>query len=199
MITQLKNTNLMPKKSIQDKWWQNVSEKNDITSFTNLHKYFYPTLVEFSCAFLGQQEPCEEVVDDVFVNLWEKRNSLTNVKNIKSYLFTSTRNKALDYLRKANTEPSFDKDLFKLEIIKYDRNVDADVENQEFLELLNEAVDQLPPKCKIIFKMHLNDNLKNGEIAEIMEVAKKTVEAQIYIAYQKLTAILKKSYFYKAV
>lgn len=187
----------MPKKSIQDKWWQNVSENSDVTSFTNLHHYFYPTLVEFSCSYLGHQEPCEEVVDDVFINLWEKRHSLTNIKNIKSYLFTSTRNKALDYLRKANTEPSFDKDLFKLEIIKYDRNVDAEIENQEFIELLNEAVDQLPPKCKIIFKMHLNDNLKNGEIAEIMDIAKKTVEAQIYIAYQKLTAILRQAYQFK--
>lgn len=189
----------MPKKSIQDKWWQNVIENNDVTSFSNLHRYFYPILVEFSCSYLGNQEPCEEVVDDVFINLWEKRHSITKIKNIKSYLFTSTRNKALDYLRKANTEPSFDKDLFKLEIIKYDHKVDSDMENQEFLDLMNEAVDQLPPKCKIIFKMHLNDNLKNGEIAGIMGIAKKTVEAQIYIAYQKLTSILKQSYFFKAL
>ena len=189
----------MPNKSIQDKWWQEVTENNDVNSFTNLHRYFYPTLVEFSCSYLGYQEPCEEVVDDVFINLWEKRHSITKIKNIKSYLFTSTRNKALDYLRKANTEPTFEKDLFKLEIIKYDRNVDADMENQEFLDLLNEAVNQLPPKCKIIFKMHLNDSLKNGEIAEIMGVGKKTVETQIYIAYQKLTSILKKSYNFKTL
>lgn len=184
----------MPKVSIYDKMWLRVKNDSDVKSFAELHGFFYPVLVEFAFSYLKIQLSCEEVVDDVFVNLWEKRDKLENIRNIKSYLYTCTRNKALDYLRKNNQEPNFESDLFVIESIKYENEVDADVENEEFIEMLQIAIDQLPTKCKMIFKMHINDNLKNAEIAEIMGIAKKTVEAQIYIAYQKLTCILKKVY-----
>lgn len=180
--------------NIQNQWWRKIKEDGDLSSFSNLHSYFYPFLVEFAFTYIKEQEISEEVVDDVFINLWEKREKLENIRNIKSFLYTCTRNKALDYLRKINQEPQFDNELFKLESIKCDSESHHEVEMDEFLSLLQDAIEKLPSQCKMIFRMHLNDNLKNSEIAEIMGLAKKTVEAQIYIAYKKLTSNLKKIY-----
>lgn len=184
----------MAQPTVQDQWWNNFKNTGDIESFHNLHTFFYNQLVNFSYSYLKQLDAAEEVVDDVFVSLWEKRESLADIRNIKSYLYTCTRNRSLDLLRKISKIPVFDDDIFSLEKIRMGDDVSEKFENKEFISLLQEAVDKLPKQCKIIFRMHLNDGLNNLEIAEILGLAKKTIEAQIYIAYKKLTVILKDIY-----
>lgn len=175
-------------------WWNKIRFENDLASFQNLHHRYYPLLCEFSYLYLGSRESCEEVVDDIFMMLWQKKSELCHIRNIKSYLYTCTRNLSIDLLRKNNKTIELSPDAFELEKVPYSYELTPDFEMTEFREHLQSAVDQLPCRCKLIFRMLLNDNLKSAEIAEILNLSKKTIETQIAIAYKKLTVALKKVY-----
>ena len=82
-----------------------------------------------------------------------------------------------------------------MEIADVDEQLLSPLEMKEFKQKLNEAIEELPPQCKLIFKMLVNDQLAYKEIAELLDLSRKTVEAQIAIAYKKLTAQLKKMYY----
>lgn len=184
----------MARLSIQNAWWNEFKQTGNVDAFHNLHRYFYNDLVVFAFSYLKEKCNSEEVVDDVFICLWEKRATLGDIKNIKSFLYTCTRNKSLDLLRKSNKAPQFEDDLFLIERAAWTNDVVDGMERKEFLNLLQQEIDKLPKQCKLIFRMYINDGLKNAEIAEILGLAKKTVEAHIYIAFKKLTAILKNIY-----
>lgn len=175
-------------------WWKKMQTEDDLDAFRQLHAFFYPLLCDFSFAYLRTREAAEEVVDDVFVNLWRKRGELEGVKNIKSYLYTCTRNLSIDHLRRNSRTIDLETGDFKLEKIKYSYEFDSEFEMQEFRKHLQAAVDELPRRCCLIFKMLLNDNLSCSEIATVLELSKKTVETQVAIAYRKLTAALKEVY-----
>lgn len=175
-------------------WWETLKTSDDLPTFQKLHAYFYPILCDFSFIYLRCHEASEEVVDDVFVTLWRKRSELGHVKNIKSYLYTCTRNLSIDYLRKNSRTQDLETNDFKIEKIPYTYEFESDLEMAEFRGHLQQAVDQLPKRCKLIFRMLLNDNLSCSEIAVILELSKKTVETQVAIAYRKLTAALKTVY-----
>ena len=174
--------------------WEMLKKSDDLLAFQKLHAYFYPLLCDFSFIYLRCREASEEVVDDVFVTLWRKKGNLGHVKNIKSYLYTCTRNLSIDYLRKGSRTQEVETGEFKIEKLPYSYEFESDLEMEEFRGHLQEAVDQLPKRCKLIFKMFLNDNLTCGEIAVVLELSKKTVETQVAIAYRKLTAALKTIY-----
>ena len=184
----------MARLSTQDAWWNDFKQTGNIDAFHSLHNYYYNYLVVFAFSYLKEKCNSEEVVDDVFIGLWEKRETLGEIRNIKSFLYTCTRNKSLDLLRKHNKAPQFEDDLFVIERAAWTEDVAEGMELKEFLNLLQQEIDKLPKQCKLIFRMHINDGLKNAEIAEILGLAKKTVEAQIYIAFKKLAAILKSIY-----
>lgn len=184
----------MARSSIQNTWWNDFKQSGNVDAFHNLHRHFYTDLVVFAFSYLKEKCDSEEVVDDVFIGLWEKREALGEIRNIKSFLYTCTRNKALDLLRKNNKTPQFEDDMFVIERAAWTDNVAEGLELNEFFNLLQQEIDKLPKQCKLIFRMYINDGLKNAEIADILGLARKTVEAQIYIASKKLTAMLKNIY-----
>ncbi len=174
--------------------WKQVCEDDNINSFQTLHGLHYRLLCDFVFSYLKEKELCEEVISDVFVTIWQKRKDLQDIRNIKSYLYTCSKNHSIDLIRKNSIRIQTDSNLYEIEIPDVDTNTLPTLEMKEFREYLQKAVDELPPKCKQIFKMMNNDQLSYNEIAEILSLSRKTVEAQMSIAYKKLTHILKKIY-----
>lgn len=174
--------------------WSRICEKDDLTAYEELHKTYYSALCNFTFSYLKDRESCEEVVSDVFVAVWQKRKELRDVRNIQSYLYTCSKNLSIDLLRKNAIRIQPDTNCFEIEIPDTDDHFLSPIELKEFRSKMNEAIEQLPPQCKIIFKMLVNDQLAYKEIAEILNLSRKTVEAQIAIAYKKITVILKKIY-----
>jgi len=113
----------------------------------------------------------------VFLNLWRNREKTEIGDGIKSYLFTATRNKVLEYLRRDKMMEDHSEKVRINELMRYD--VEDEAEKYVRIEKINRAVNELPPKCREIFKMSKMNGLSYSEIAAHLEISPKTVENQI--------------------
>jgi len=180
------------KKQIGEELIQKIAT-GDQRAFEGLYRLYYKRLCQFAFLFLHSKELSEEAVSDVFFNVWMKREQLTSVRNICSYLYSSVRHQAIDYLRKKNIQYQDNINVYELEIESPEHTPDDMIEREQFRELLQQALDVLPERCRMIARMHFNDHLNYKEIAEILEISRKTVEAQIVIAIHKINETFKKN------
>ncbi len=159
-------------------------------SFEELYKQYFVRLFRFCYSIVHQKESAEEIVNDVFLKLWEKGNA--GIGNISLYLYISVKNRSLNYLRDnangATIELSDRCDPY----IRFDATPESLLLNAEALQGLRIAINQLPPRCKLIFTLIKEDGLKYKEVARLLDLSVKTIEAQLSIAMQKLAAALAK-------
>ena len=186
---------LAQNKHIDDELVREIVQ-GDQKAFERLFHLYYKRLCQFAFLFLHSKELSEEAVSDVFVNVWFKREQLAPVRNICSYLYTAVRNQAIDCQRTELAHAQDDIDVYELEIEYPEPLADEVMEREQFHELLQKAFDTLPERCRMIARMHFNDQLQYKEIADILGLSRKTVEAQIAIAKHKVQEILKKYHFF---
>lgn len=155
-------------------------------SFSDFFNYYYYRLTQFAITILKSELLSEEIVLDVFLKLWERRETLESIHNIETYLYISVRNKAIN-VRKDEQKFQFDmlRDSY-VPLTDYKASAESELIEQEMFVALNEAVSQLPPKCKIIFKLIREDGLNRNEVAQILNISVKTVDNQIAIAVAKI-------------
>lgn len=139
------------------------------------NKYYEP-LCNFAFLFLKDTKLTEEIVDDVFINIWRKRKEITIHTNPKAYLYRSTRNMVISHLRK--NAPYFD----SIEALESEKvaNTPATPESlmirKEIAGKVTFLLEKLPVQAGLVFRMHKMDGLKYKEIAEVLNLSIKTVE-----------------------
>ena len=121
----------------------------------------------------------------MFVGLWQKRDEVDLFKPLKSYLFTSVHNRCLNYIRDRKKLVQFDAPQHESELGEYLDSRDY-LEAAETESKINQALDELPEKCREIFLMNRFDQLKYREIAEKLNISMKTVETQMSRALKVL-------------
>lgn len=133
---------------------------------------------------LKDQSAAEDMVQNVFLKLWDNRDHLGEIQNLKSYLLSMTKNASLDELSKNVRLEEVNKIPLRFE---EDKN-----SHQEELRLaLEKAVSQLSPKCRLIFSLSRFEGLTNDEIANHLALSIRTVETQISLAFKKFRTDLK--------
>lgn len=166
---------------------------SDQSAFGKLYHLYYKRLCQFAFLFLHSKELSEEVVSDVFLNVWLKREQLAPDRNIRSFLYTSVHNQAVNYCQRENPLHSRDDiNVYELEMESSDPSADDMIDRELFHEQLQKAFDELPERCRMIARMHFNDQLQYREIAAILHISRKTVEAQIAISLQKIKKTFEK-------
>jgi RNA polymerase sigma-70 factor (family 1) len=163
-----------------------ISLYDDETAYRELFFTFYKPLLQFANSFVQSREVAEEVVSDVFIGLWERRRHLEDVQNIRVYLYVCTRNAALKYLSRQQKHLSITLDDLKVELESTYNNPEQLLLTAEMRYRIQQAVNQLPPRCKIIFKLIREDGLKYREVAEILNISVKTVDNQLATALRKI-------------
>jgi RNA polymerase sigma-70 factor (ECF subfamily) len=165
-------------------------EKFSNQDFENLFKDFFTPLCYFARKYVSDIDSAKEIVHDVFINLWEKRDSIDPEKSIKSYLYTSVNNRCLNHIR---DNKKFDKENTEIELINEEHNsVSTDsMEEDELKAKINKSINNLPEKCRKVFVLSRYEELKYHEIAERLEISVKTVEAQMSKALKILRENLK--------
>jgi RNA polymerase sigma-70 factor (ECF subfamily) len=167
----------------------------DETAFKQLFDLYYQKLFHVAFYFLKSKEQGEEVVADVFFNLWMKRKMLRTISNIENYLYITTRNQALHYLKKQEKQTNINvSDLYHVEWIPDNETPELNLLNQEYKSLIQQAIYSLPEKCREVFRLVLSDKLKHKDIAQLLNISEKTVEAHISQAYKRIAEYVNKSY-----
>jgi RNA polymerase sigma-70 factor (ECF subfamily) len=157
---------------------KNIKIKLDKQAFEALFRSFFPSLVLFAQKYVPDQDTAKEIVHNVFINLWEKRQQVDTGSSLKSYIFTSVHNRCLNYIR---DQKKFDRDetrFHRLDSTEFSDGVDR-LEEQELEQRIYDALQTLPEKCREIFMLNRFDGLKYAEIAEKLNISVKTVETQM--------------------
>jgi RNA polymerase sigma-70 factor, ECF subfamily len=167
-------------------------KRGDTDTFKLLYKLYYPGLCVLACRYTGKPEIAEEIVQETFMKIWEGRKQIEIKGGLHSYLFATVRNSSLNYLKHQMVERKFSaKKARELQQAINFMQVSAEdgsslLISEEMEKNLQEALDSLPPKCREIFLLHRNDEMKYSEIAEKLNISKNTVQRQISIALEKL-------------
>jgi len=141
---------------------------------------------------VGDKQIAQDTVQDTFVKFWSKRNDIDSNVNIKAYLFTAVRNKALELLRRDKMKESHADKIAHLESLRNDDNAEAEAEKYVRLERIHAAIKTLPPKCQEVFSLSKINGLSYQEIADYKGISVKTVENQVVRALKLLREKLSK-------
>jgi RNA polymerase sigma-70 factor (ECF subfamily) len=158
-----------------------VSKQNQ---FHALYTRFRPGLSSFAAAIVRNSEDADEIVNDLFVSIWEKRDALILDDSLKNYLFTAVKNRCLNHIKKARLPFADMPDEFVA--VSSSPTADTLMDGKELQNHINRLIEQLPTKCKQVFLLSRIFDLSYKEIAEIMDISTKTVENQIGIALKFL-------------
>jgi RNA polymerase sigma-70 factor (family 1) len=163
----------------------------DQGAFREVYVFYYKRLYQFAYAFVKTREPAEEIVEDVFVRIWQQRETIGSIQNLRVYLYTAIKNSALNYLsqkaRQSVTEPF---DHIHIGVVSPTATPEQILITAEIQQKIQTAVEALPPRCKMIFKLVREDGLKYKEIAGILNISVNTIDAQMAIAVKKITAAI---------
>lgn len=167
-----------------------ISARSCEKSYKELFVLMNEQLVSFAFAILKSSEDAEEVVSDFFINLWVKRSTLRTLEKPKLYLFIGVKNQALNQLRanKRSLPPQLDDWEIRLGSVFF--NPEELAISVEMVKKIMTAVNQLPPKCRMIFRLIKEDGLKYAEVAQLLDVSVKTVESQMAIALRRIRSCL---------
>jgi RNA polymerase sigma-70 factor (family 1) len=167
-----------------------ISQYADQHAFGRLYVSFMPYLIRFAKSIIKDRELAEEIVSDVFIKIWQNRTDISKIDNFKLYLYVSTKNTALNYLSR-----HYRKNIVSLEEMSL--NISMSPYNPEQLLITSEAVrkidneiQKLPPRCKLIFKLVKEDRLRYNDIAQLLNISVKTIDNQMAIALKKISTAI---------
>ena len=162
-----------------------ISLNNDQTAYKELFILLHSRLKQFAFSILKSGEEAEELVSDIFIGIWEKRNKLTSIESPLLYFYKTAKNLAYNRISKMKKQPINSDDWFiQFHSIYFDP--EKLMMTEEMMRQIRNAVNELPPRCKLIFKLVKEDGLKYREVAELLHLSVKTIEAQMAIALRRL-------------
>lgn len=162
----------------------------EYNTYKNLFQELYEPLCNLAFSILNDYDGSEDVVQEIFLNLWQNKDKLEIRTNINNYLFTAVRNKSIEKLRRLKIEEryiQFEKDN-RSENEEFD---DEEIDKYKRIAKLYKSIDSLPDKCQKIFKMSKIDGMTYVEISEELGLSVKTIESQMRRAFLLLRDMLK--------
>ncbi|MCL6266728.1 RNA polymerase sigma factor [Flagellimonas myxillae] len=159
-------------------------KQDDAGAMKELFHLYYEPLCTYIFQFTQSSAHTEDIVQSVFIKLWEKRQTLTITTSLKAYLYRSAYNHYVDKFREGKKKTKLLEDL-KYEALSCESQDDNSLFHQK-LERIKNLMDSLPERCQQIILLSKQEGFKNREIAEKLGISIKTVEAQLRIAFQKI-------------
>ena len=158
------------------------AKTKDIALFRELFDSYFRTLTTYAYRFVCDWQTAEDITQDVFTSLWEKKENIDFDDPIKPYLYRAVYNRSINYLNSALTQKRIEgadtiDELINREILSYNQHDTLLL--KEITDEINRFVDTLPPQCRTVYKLSREKNLRNKEIAAQMEISEKAVEKHI--------------------
>lgn len=174
---------------------------NKDKAFEQIYLRYYLPMKRFAREYVIAEEDAENILQDVFLDFWEKRETLLNYSNLIAFLFTSIKNRCINLLRRRMLEQEISDRIQE----EYIRTLRINLESLEAVDMeifqgeniqkrIDKAIDSLPPKCREIFILSKIEGKKQKDIAAELNISVHAVETQMGIAYKKLRESLKGVY-----
>jgi len=154
-------------------------------AFETLYSRHWEDLFKTAFFILRDHDSCKDIVQDIFVWIWERRNGL-EIQSLKSYLKAAVKFKVANYIRSGNIRESFFDELSHADYSASQATSEEMAEVKELNSLIQQAISHLPDKCREVFRLSRNESLTNQQIAERLGISIKTVENQMTIAIRRI-------------
>ncbi|HWY33543.1 MAG TPA: sigma-70 family RNA polymerase sigma factor, partial [Nitrosopumilaceae archaeon] len=139
-------------------------QNGDEACFTTIFNQFYAPLVLYAYRITNDQSAAEDIVENAFINLWNKRHILSEIRSLKSYLYAIARNGCISWIRKNKRDISRNNEISAIEEVS-ERTILESMIYSETMSMIYAAMEKLPPQCKRVFLMHYVEGKKISEIA----------------------------------
>jgi len=155
--------------------------KDDESSFKILFDYYYPKLFYFSKRFLKVERGIDDIIQEVFVKIWQNRKTINSVETFNSFIFTITKNLLLNELRSLLNKENIKKEIYNISVAKEYSSIN-NIEYHELQQKIDSVINKLSKRQKEIFILSRKKGLSNKEIAKKFKISTKTVEYHITLA-----------------
>jgi RNA polymerase sigma-70 factor (family 1) len=173
----------------EQQYWQLISG-GDKKAFEQVFNTYYQALCNYARTMLKDMDEAEEVVQNMFFNIWSKRESLQISSSIKSYVYRATHNDCLNKIKHGKVRAVYADDYKSTMSASFHGSAEV-LEAKELGKQINEAIANLPEQCGLVFKLSRFENLKYQEIADQLDISIKTVENHMGKALKLLRTELK--------
>lgn len=163
--------------------------RGDQQAFRVIFRRHYQALCFFGTSITQDAQEAEDLVQETFSKLWAKRSDFQTTANIKAFLYISTKNASLNFIRQKNRQSEKEKEFSYLQA-ETPETFDPLLAEVEIVQALYEEIDQLPPQCRRIFKMSYLEGKKNEEVAALLNISYNTVRTQKLRALKLIRASL---------
>lgn len=159
-------------------------------AFEEIHNRYFKRLFVHAFKMLADEEAAQDIVQEVFINFWSKKESLQIQKSLAAYLYGSVRNRVLNAIEQRNVYQHHLDSLGRFLEEAGEESVDQAAEQEAFQRVFQTEIDNLPPKMREVFELRRNDELSYNEIADRLSISDKTVKKQINNAIKILKSRL---------
>ncbi|MGM9737490.1 MAG: RNA polymerase sigma-70 factor [Candidatus Cryptobacteroides sp.] len=153
-------------------------------AYNELFARYYSKVRRFLASVLFSEEGVDDLAQNVFLKIWEKRSSLTGIKSLDAYIFAIARNEACDYIRHNAVKKKFVDSAGDIEEYMCDLQISYDTEKIE--EIVNKCVASMPQQRQACYKMSREMHLSNQKIADSLNISKRTVDRHISLALKDI-------------
>lgn len=165
-------------------------KEGDQAAWDYIARTYYQPLFGYVMSMVRERESAEELVQDVFVNFWAKREKINITTSLKAYLYRAARNHTLNFIKRRNFELNYQRSLAE-RMTRYHNDTEQTFHFSELEKRLNESIQALPEKRKEIFMMSRFEDLTYKEIATALDIPVRQVHYQIGLALKELRTKLK--------
>ena len=162
--------------------------KNLESNFKEIYFKHHPLAFRVAYYITKESSTAEDIVQEVFLKLWKKRDRLGEISSLEGYLVQMVKNEAISFLEGNRKESQLHIQLSASEVQLHE---EKEFDSEEFRLKLEKAVSRLSPKCRLIFSLSRFEGLTNEEIAQYLDISKRTVESQISLAFKRFRSDLK--------
>jgi len=155
--------------------------KGDRRAFRQIYSSHLANLYHFIFLFTKSKEATEDILQEIFIKIWENREKLTEVGSLKNYLFCAAKNKLLDNIRHLQVKQRVFSEIRRTRHSSENTTRDENV-YREYYYLVQQAIEKLPPKRRLIFQLNIENGFSQDEIAGQLNISKSVVQKQIYKA-----------------
>jgi RNA polymerase sigma-70 factor (ECF subfamily) len=160
--------------------------------FSQIFRQHEQRLYTLAFHLVKSDETAKDIIQEVFLKLWEQRSNIQNIKNKEAWLYKLTENKVIDFLRKASADDRLKKKIWDI-LQQHLNDTELHLEAKEYNQVIQKAIEQLPPQRRLIYQLNKNEGLDYQQIATELHLSKHTVKNHLFSAVQSVRRFISKN------